>query len=231
MRAVFGHDADVGQQRHRQPGADRHAVDRRDDRLVEVDHVVDDVGGLAQVRAIASALPAVGLHHAEVAAGRERLAGAGDHGDARAVVGVDGAPDLGQLPVQAGVGRVHHLGPVERDEQHAVRPALEAEVLVVGVVHDGSPPVGCEVRPEASTSAGRRLADAARRAPSRRRAARPASAGQVVRAWSCSPRAACCACSVRIGSVGTGLAAGRPATRGHPAGGTRACRRVPRDTW
>jgi hypothetical protein len=50
---------------------------------------------------------------------------------------VDDAPDLGQLPVQAGVGGVHHLGPVDRDEQHAVGLGVELEELEVGVVHWG----------------------------------------------------------------------------------------------
>jgi len=38
---VLGADGDVGEQRHHQPRADRHPVDRRHDRLVTVDHVVD----------------------------------------------------------------------------------------------------------------------------------------------------------------------------------------------
>ena len=41
-------DADVREQRHREPGADCRAVDRRDDRLAAVDDVVDEVARLVE---------------------------------------------------------------------------------------------------------------------------------------------------------------------------------------
>ena len=78
-------------------------------------------------------------HHIQVAAGGERAAGAGDDGDARSVVSVEGEPDLRQLPVQTIVGRIQHLGTVDGDENHSAVPALERKVLVVAVV-DGRLP-------------------------------------------------------------------------------------------
>src|SRR5207253_11103820 len=79
------------------------------------------------------------LDQREAAARRERLAGTGDDHDASLRIGVDGGPDLGELPVQARVGRVQHLGPVDGDEEHPVRLGLEREVPEVGVVHDDAP--------------------------------------------------------------------------------------------
>src|SRR5262249_28102474 len=58
---------------------------------------------------------------------------------ARLLVVVDGEPHLRQLPVHPVVGGVEDFGPVQGDEQHAVRAALEDEVLVLLVVdHRGS---------------------------------------------------------------------------------------------
>jgi hypothetical protein len=48
--------------------------------------------------------------------------------------------------VEAIVGGVQHLGPVDGDEHHAVGPALEEEVLVLGVVHGVGPPGGFGAR-------------------------------------------------------------------------------------
>src|SRR5882724_5563661 len=41
--------------------------------------------------------------------------------------------------VQARVGRVQHLRPVDGDDEHPVRLGLEREVAEVGVVHDVAP--------------------------------------------------------------------------------------------
>jgi hypothetical protein len=66
--------------------------------------------------------------HPQIAAGAERASGAGDHRHARVRIAVDVAPDAGQLGMQALVGGVHLLGPVDRYQQHAVLAALEAEI-------------------------------------------------------------------------------------------------------
>jgi hypothetical protein len=73
--------------------------------------------------------------HVQVAAGRERLAGAGDHCDSRLRVGGDLRPDPGELAVHLLVGRVVLVRPVHGDEQHAVVPAFEPELLVLGELH------------------------------------------------------------------------------------------------
>jgi hypothetical protein len=73
--------------------------------------------------------------HVQVAAGRERLARAGDHGHPRLRVGRDLSPDPGEFAVHPLVGGVVLVRPVHGDEQHAVVPALEAELLVLGELH------------------------------------------------------------------------------------------------
>ncbi len=80
------------------------------------------------------------LDHGEIAAGREHLAGAGENDRIDVGVGIDVAPDLGQLAVHGRVGCIHP--PVlHGDAQHpGVRP-VEFEAGVAGVtlgdvVHD-----------------------------------------------------------------------------------------------
>src|SRR6185437_4893224 len=53
----------------------------------------------------------------------------------------DVAPDAGELGVQALVGRVHPLGAVDRDQQHAAAPPLEAQVLVAVRVEAAHPAI------------------------------------------------------------------------------------------
>src|SRR5688572_30938168 len=72
-------DRDIGHQRRRQSRAHRGPVDRRDDDLRAVQHVVDQVARLAP-----DARPHVEvarhlLHHRHAAAGREPLAPAAHH--------------------------------------------------------------------------------------------------------------------------------------------------------
>ena len=65
------------------PGADRRAVDRRDDDLRAVDHVVDEVARLAPDARAHREVARHLLDHRHVAAGREALAGAAQDRDAR----------------------------------------------------------------------------------------------------------------------------------------------------
>src|SRR6185312_8017520 len=60
---------------------------------------------------------------------------AGDHGDPRLRIGRDLGPDAGELAVHLLVGGVVLVRPVHGDEQHAVVPALEEEMLVLGELH------------------------------------------------------------------------------------------------
>src|SRR5215467_8281426 len=91
---------------------------------------------------------------AEITGRREGAAGAGHHRDARGVVGVQGEPHLGELPVQPVIGGVEHFRPVDRDENDPVGSALEHQVLVVAVIHGGVSPPQKWVRREASMSRG-----------------------------------------------------------------------------
>jgi hypothetical protein len=64
----LGDDADISEQRHHQPRPHRHPIDRRDHRLVEVDHVVDQVRGLAHGPRHRRGVTRHLLDHLEVAA-------------------------------------------------------------------------------------------------------------------------------------------------------------------
>lgn len=48
---------------------------------------------------------------------------------------VDRVPHLDQFGVQPGIGRVEHLGAVERQPEDMRLASLEQNVLVIGVVH------------------------------------------------------------------------------------------------
>ena len=89
---ILGDDADVGHQRDREPRADGGAVDRRDDRLLAVEHVEHEVGGLGGHPRYRGVIARHLLEHLQVAARRERAPGTGDDGDLRGIVGGDVAP-------------------------------------------------------------------------------------------------------------------------------------------
>ena len=75
----------------------------------------------------------------EIAARRECFAGPRHQRHARRRIGVDCPPDLGQLPVESRVGRVQDLRPVDGDQHHPARSAIERQVLVLGIVHSVPP--------------------------------------------------------------------------------------------
>jgi hypothetical protein len=132
---VQGADRDVGQQRHDGAHADGHAVDRRDDRLLAVDDVIDEVAHLGEHVRHPVVVAGHPPDHVQVAAGRERLARPGDHGHPGLRVGGDFSPDPGEFAVHPLVGRVVLVRPVHGDDQHTLVPAFEAEAFVVGERH------------------------------------------------------------------------------------------------
>jgi hypothetical protein len=129
-------DRDVGQQGHHGARADGHAVDRRDDRLLAVDDVVDQVAHLGEHVRHPVVIAGHPPDHVQVAAGRERLTRSGDHGHPGIRVGGDFGPDPGEFAVHLLVGGVVLVRPVHGDDQHALVPAFEAEALVLGERHE-----------------------------------------------------------------------------------------------
>ena len=130
--AVRATHRDVGEQAGDEPGADRRAVHRRHDRLRAVDDVEHEVARLADHPQAPGVVVDDAVDELEAAAGRERLAGALQHDDARLGVAVDGEPHVGELAVHLGADGVEP-GTVERDPQHLVGGTVEREVGEVGV--------------------------------------------------------------------------------------------------
>ena len=126
---ILGGNGNVSHQGHRQAGAHRHAVDGGDDRLVQVENVIDDVGGFLRVLRHDGGVVDGLLDHLKIAAGGEGFAGAGDDGHPRLRVGGDVPPDAAQLAVQPKVGGVEGFGTVHRQVDHAVG-LLNEQVLV-----------------------------------------------------------------------------------------------------
>jgi hypothetical protein len=116
---------DVGEQCHHQARADRRPVNRRNHRLVEIDHVEHQIAGLAH-----DAQPVAEFTHGlvdqvEAAPGGERFAFAADQDDARIRVATDRRPDVGEIAVHLRPDRIEP-GSIENDVQHAVVGAFES---------------------------------------------------------------------------------------------------------
>ncbi|MNN45260.1 hypothetical protein D3C81_1595860 [compost metagenome] len=130
---------DIRQQRRYQPGTDGGTVDRRNDRLGAVDDVVDQVFRLAPDAG--AGLEGVDhlFDHLEVAAGGEGLAGTAQHHGADRGVGVNIAPNAGDLVVAACIQRIQALGTVQRDAQDALARAVkrQAGIVLIGRARGG----------------------------------------------------------------------------------------------
>jgi len=133
----IGGNGDVSKDRHHQPGTHRDAVDRRHHRLAAIDHVVDHVA-----RFLPNAHAGVEIRHhladeLEVAAGRERLAGAGEQDRIHTRIGVDHPPDFGEVAVHLAVGGIELVWPVHHHAQDpGMRPIdLEPRKACVRFIH------------------------------------------------------------------------------------------------
>ncbi len=133
MRAVGRRDRDVGEQPDREPGADRGAGHRRDDRLRAVDHVVDEVARLVEDAPPRLVVGRDLEHEVEVAARAERAVGAADEHRAGLVVVADRAPDRGELAVHRPADGVQPPGRGQRQPQHVRRRPVELEARKRGV--------------------------------------------------------------------------------------------------
>src|SRR5262249_48688964 len=109
----LGDQHDVAEQREAAAEADGGPVDGGDDRHRAADHGGDDPPGLVDVLVAEGGLPLHPPHDAEVAAGAERAAGAGEHHGPRVVVGGDRVPDAGEGGVQLLAGGVELVGAVQ----------------------------------------------------------------------------------------------------------------------
>ena len=127
-------DRDVGKQSNHQAGADRRSLYGRNYRLGTVEDVVDQIARLSKhADASAELLGHLG-DEVYVTACRERLplAAYDDHADLG--VGIDRAPDLGEVAVHGRVGGVQPVGIAHDDAKHSGRGTLElqaGELLVV----------------------------------------------------------------------------------------------------
>src|SRR5947199_323057 len=127
-----GRDAHVHGQRQRDAEADGRSVDRRDDRLLEVDdaqrHASAAVTMLVRGRAVgAIERPAAG---AEVGARAERAAGAGDDHRPHAIVGIRRVERGDELVDRARGDGVEAVGTVQRDRRDGVGDVVQD--LLVG---------------------------------------------------------------------------------------------------
>ena len=134
----FPGDGDVGQQRHGQAGAHRHAVDGRNDRLVQVNHMMDDVAGFLHGGSDDFGVADGLLDHLEIAAGRKGITGAGDDRHPHLRVLPQVGPDAAEFVVQGEPGGVEHLRAVHRQQSHAIIRLFHDKLLITAVIHGSS---------------------------------------------------------------------------------------------
>jgi hypothetical protein len=127
-------DRHVSQNANYKTGSDRNTVDRRNDRLVAVDDVVDEILGLFPGRHACHGIIKNALDQLEIAAGGKCLPCA--RYDDRVDVGiiVDIAPDIGELGMRFGIDRIIGFRPVEGQPQYALRGIVGLEPGVGGVM-------------------------------------------------------------------------------------------------
>jgi hypothetical protein len=111
---ILGGDNDVAGERGFEPAAHRDAIDRGDQRFIEV----EARGKPGKACPGPGTSPPSRLHLQIVAGGKGALAGAGDNADPQVWVGGKLVPHAVQFPMRLAVQRVHHLGPVDRDDPH-----------------------------------------------------------------------------------------------------------------
>ena len=123
---VLGGDDDVAGERGLEPAAHRDPVDRRDQRLVEIEAVREPgETGFGPRPAPARSL------HLEIVAGRKgSLAGAGDDPDPQIRIGGELVPDRIEFPMRFAVQRVHDFRPVDRDDADAAFVGDGAEAVL-----------------------------------------------------------------------------------------------------
>jgi hypothetical protein len=123
----------VGEQRHDQARADGHAMNRRDHRFVEVDHVEHEVASLTHDPHPVVELAYGLVDQVEAAPGGEGLAFAADEDRTHVGVATDGRPDIGEIAVHL---RAHGIEPgrIENQVQHAVIGAFDTQARKLVVV-------------------------------------------------------------------------------------------------
>ena len=123
-------EAQVAGEREFKPAGNRVAVDRRQNRLVDVEVAGDaaEAGAVGEVlakfrRGGLREIHRVGL---EIGAGAKGLrAGTGDHRDPCLVVGVEVAPDRHQFIIGGEVQRIHPLRAVDGDQSDVLMAGIE----------------------------------------------------------------------------------------------------------
>jgi hypothetical protein len=114
---LLGNDSEVALQRHRHADPDSVAVDRRDDRLAALPRMerVERIGRERFLRGCGERAGAL----REVGACTERSSRTGDHDDPDRVVGIGVAECSREGGAHLARERIHRLGPVEGDDEHA----------------------------------------------------------------------------------------------------------------
>src|SRR5579872_5268546 len=123
----------VSEDAHDEAGAHCNAIDGRDDRLVAIDDVVDEVFGFLPGRHAGHRIVENALDQLKIAAGRKSLAGSGDDDGVDIGILIDVAPDMGQLGVGFGINGVVGFRPIEGEPQNSLRRVFDLQLGVGGV--------------------------------------------------------------------------------------------------
>ena len=132
---TLGHDADIGKQTDNNACTHSDAVDRCDDRLRAVQHVVDDVARLFQDLHDFFVMAVRVPDSVEIAARGKRTARTGQHNDARFRILIDHGPKIGKSLMHAGIRGVQLLGLAQRNPENARIAAFKNHVRETGIIH------------------------------------------------------------------------------------------------
>ena len=210
--------------------ADRRAVDRADHRQREAEHLLDDLGALAQAVVPGHRVVRERGDPVEVAAGGEGPPGAGQDDHLGVQVPGELRPDAGQRPVQVLVDRVQLVGPVDDDgADRAVSLDGQLGRQVIGVTHGATP---TEPRQRLAEQTGQAApAEPAASSPPASRSLQPAAgaaarcdATATTRAVSSqNPMAPCSWCATRNTVSAASTAASRSARASSTASAVPSC--------
>ncbi|MBA7654540.1 hypothetical protein ES703_62420 [subsurface metagenome] len=126
-------DRHVSQNSDNEPRTRGWAIDRRDDRLVAIDDVVNEILGFLPGSHHLVEVARYSFDQAEISPRRKRLASPRHDNRVDVGVAVDINPHVGHLRVRFRIHGVEGFGTIERDPKNTVRRIVEFQFVVFGI--------------------------------------------------------------------------------------------------
>ncbi len=124
---------DIGKDSNDKTCADGDAVDRRYDRLVAIDNIVNEILGLLPSRHSRDRVVENTLDQLEITPRRKSFASPGHDDRVDISIVVDITPDIGELSVGLGVDRIVGLGPVKCEPENPLGRIVELQFGICSI--------------------------------------------------------------------------------------------------